>query len=161
MYFLISNAGIANRALRPTLGLVDPLHMKHMPYNVTVFSGFDVLWSVSYSYLVLFILLCLYCSHAVEAYTAIPYNERTPCPTNPNLRPAYQGSNPISDIWCLETFRVMKKYFRRWLSCYIVLNNISAFRSAKDPEDTEARFAMTIASACAGIGFGNAGVHLP
>ena len=43
-------AGIANRALRPTLGLVDPLHMNHMPYNVTVFSGFDVLWSVSSHY---------------------------------------------------------------------------------------------------------------
>ena len=70
-------------------------------------------------------LCCLshgrYCSHAVEAYTAIPYNERTPCPTNPNLRPAYQGSNPISDIWCLETFRVMKKYFRRWLAILTIL----------------------------------------
>ena len=36
--------GIANRALRPLLGIVDPLHVKHMPKNVAAFSGFDVLW---------------------------------------------------------------------------------------------------------------------
>ena len=36
--------GIANRALRPLLGIVDPLHVKHMPRNVAAYSGFDVLW---------------------------------------------------------------------------------------------------------------------
>lgn len=39
-------AGIAHRLLRPLLGIVDPLHVKHMPKNVAAFSGFDVLWSV-------------------------------------------------------------------------------------------------------------------
>ena len=32
--------------MRPLLGIIDPLHMKHMPKNVAAFSGFDVLWYV-------------------------------------------------------------------------------------------------------------------
>ena len=37
-------SGIASRALRPTLGLIDPAHVMHMPKNIAAFSGFDVLW---------------------------------------------------------------------------------------------------------------------
>ena len=37
-------AGIANRAIRPMLGIVDPLHTRHMPERVTVNTGFDVFW---------------------------------------------------------------------------------------------------------------------
>lgn len=40
------HTGIAHRSLRPLLGIVDPLHVKHMPKNVAAFSGFDVLWLV-------------------------------------------------------------------------------------------------------------------
>lgn len=36
--------GIASRAIKPTLGLVDPLHTLHMPCQVVANSGFDVLW---------------------------------------------------------------------------------------------------------------------
>lgn len=36
--------GIGNRALRPTLGIVDPLHTLHMPKHVTAYSGLDVFW---------------------------------------------------------------------------------------------------------------------
>lgn len=119
--------GIANRKLRPTLGIVDPLNTRTMPSQVKIASGLDV--------------LC----HALESYTALPYNERSPRPANPAERPAYQGSNPISDIWSLEALRLTVKYLAR---------------SAKDPLDMEANTQMCLAASAAGTGFGSAGVHV-
>ncbi|XP_067568290.1 hydroxyacid-oxoacid transhydrogenase, mitochondrial isoform X2 [Pseudorca crassidens] len=119
--------GIASRAIKPTLGLIDPLHTLYMPERVIANSGFDV--------------LC----HALESYTALPYHMRSPCPANPITRPAYQGSNPISDIWAVHALRIVAKYLKR---------------AVRNPDDLEARSNMHLASAFAGIGFGNAGVHL-
>ncbi|XP_047583185.1 hydroxyacid-oxoacid transhydrogenase, mitochondrial isoform X1 [Lutra lutra] len=119
--------GIASRAIKPTLGLIDPLHTLHMPDRVVANSGFDV--------------LC----HALESYTALPYHMRSPCPSNPITRPAYQGSNPVSDIWAIHALRIVAKYLKR---------------AVRNPDDLEARSNMHLASAFAGIGFGNAGVHL-
>ncbi|KAG0307882.1 Hydroxyacid-oxoacid transhydrogenase, mitochondrial [Dissophora globulifera] len=119
--------GIASRKLRPTLGLIDPNNTRTMPSQVKIASGLDV--------------LC----HALESYTALPYQERTPRPANPAERPAYQGSNPISDIWSLEALRMTVKYLGR---------------SAKDPLDEEANEQMALAASAAGTGFGSAGVHL-
>jgi len=124
---LKSKTGIANRAIRPLLGIVDPLHTLTMPERVAAFSGFDV--------------LC----HALESYTALPYLERMPRPSDPKERPAYQGSNPISDVWSLHALRVTSKYFRR---------------AVYNQDDFEARSNMHLASVFAGVGFGNAGCHL-
>lgn len=124
---LRAKTGIAHRRLKPTLGIVDPENTRSMPGPVAASSGLDV--------------LC----HAIESYTAIPFGDRA-CPERPILRPSYQGSNPISDLWSLEGLRLTAKFIRR------------AFA---DPSDDEARGAMMLASSYAGIGFGNAGVHLP
>ncbi len=124
---LRAKTGIAHRRLKPTLGIVDPENTRTMPREVAASSGLDV--------------LC----HAIESFTAIPFGDRAR-PDRPILRPAYQGSNPISDLWSLEGLRLTAKYIRR------------AFQ---DPSDDEARGNMMLASSYAGIGFGNAGVHLP
>jgi hydroxyacid-oxoacid transhydrogenase len=122
-----AKTGIASRRLKPTLGLLDPENTRTMPAQVAAATGLDVL------------------SHAVESYTALPYSDR-PLPDRPLLRPAYQGSNPISDVWSLQAMRMVARYL---------------VRAVEDPSDDEARASMILASSYAGIGFGNAGVHLP
>ena len=122
-----AKTGIANRYLKPTLGLVDPDNTRELPAAVAASTGLDVL------------------SHALESYTAISYDQR-PRPERPQLRPAYQGANPISDLWSLEALRLVAEYLPR---------------AVADTADDEARAQMIMASTLAGIGFGNAGVHLP
>jgi hydroxyacid-oxoacid transhydrogenase len=122
-----AKTGIASRRLKPALGLLDPENTRTMPPPVAASSGLDIL------------------SHAIESYTALPYTER-PLPERPLVRPAYQGSNPISDIWSLEALRMVDQYL---------------VRAFDDPGDDEARGAMILAASYAGVGFGNAGVHLP
>ena len=122
-----AKTGIASRRLRPTIGLLDPENTRTMPAQVAASTGLDVL------------------SHAIESYTAKPYSDRT-LPDRPLARPAYQGSNPISDVWSLQALRMVAQYL---------------VRAVEDPSDDEARANMILASAYAGIGFGNSGVHLP
>ena len=122
-----AKTGIAHRYLKPTLGIVDPENTRTLPPAVAASTGLDVL------------------SHALESYTAMPFNQR-PLPERPLLRPAYQGSNPISDLWSMQALRMVAAYLQR---------------AVEDPDDDEARSQMILASAYAGIGFGNAGVHLP
>ena len=124
---LHAKTGIASRRLKPTLGLLDPDNTRTMPPEVAASSGLDIL------------------SHAIESFTAIPYTSR-PRPDRPALRPAYQGSNPISDIWSLQALRIVAAYL---------------VRAFEDPSDDEARAQMILAASYAGVGFGNAGVHLP
>jgi len=122
-----AKTGIANRRLKPTLGLLDPENTRTMPPAVAASSGLDIL------------------SHAIESFTAMPYTNR-PMPESPRMRPAYQGSNPISDIWSLASLDIVNTYL---------------IRASKDPGDDEARGQMILAASYAGVGFGNAGVHLP
>jgi hydroxyacid-oxoacid transhydrogenase len=120
-------AGVSHQKLRPTLAVVDPLTTVSLPAQVTASSGMDVL------------------SHALESYTCIRFDAK-PAPEDPMKRPAFCGSNPISDTWCEQTLILVGKYLRR-----AVMNG----------RDLEARYQMALASTCAGTGFGNAGTHLP
>jgi len=124
---LHAKTGIASRRLKPTIGLLDPDNTRTMPPQVAASTGLDIL------------------SHAVESYTAMPFSDR-PRPDRPALRPAYQGSNPISDIWSLQALRMVASHL---------------VRAVDDPGDDEARAQMLLAASYAGVGFGNAGVHLP
>ncbi len=121
-----AKTGIANLRLKPTLGILDPENTRALPPQVAASTGLDVL------------------THAIESYTAMPFHQR-PKAGRPMLRPAYQGSNPISDTWALEALRLVAQFLPR------------AF---KDPGDDEARGMMLLAASYGGIGFGNAGLHL-
>lgn len=118
---------IANRMLRPTVGIIDPDNTRTMPPLIAACSGLDVL------------------SHALESFTAIPFSERE-ASGDPLKRTVYQGANPISDIWSARAIELCAS---------------SLVRAVAHPDDDEARAAMLLASTVAGIGFGNAGVHLP
>ncbi len=122
-----AKTGISHRNLKPTLGIIDPENTATLSPTAVVSTGCDVL------------------SHALESYTAIAYTMR-PYPERPILRPAYQGANPVSDLWARETLAMVAQYLPRAMA---------------DPEDREAREKMLLAASFAGIGFGNAGVHLP
>ncbi len=122
-----AKTGIAHRRLKPTLGIVDPQNTESLPPMVAASTGLDVL------------------THAIESYTAMPFNQR-PRPERPILRPAYQGSNPISDIWAIQALRILAQNF---------------IEAVENPKNEEARGMMMLAASFAGMGFGNAGVTLP
>ncbi|BGP18794.1 hypothetical protein JCM10213v2_006874 [Rhodosporidiobolus nylandii] len=105
---LSAKTGIANRAMRPLLGIVDPLNTDSCPREVHISSGLDVLF------------------HALESYSAVSYTE-------------------LSDVFSEWALRQTIKYLPR---------------VAADQGDKEAKSQMLLASTFAGIGFGNAGVHL-
>ena len=121
-----AKTGIAHRALRPAKGLIDPNNTRSLPKMVTACTGLDQL------------------THALESLTALPYSQR-PAPEHPKLRPAYQGSNPISHIWASRATEMISQ---------------NLVRVVENPLDMEARGNVLLAATYAGIGFGNGGVHL-
>lgn len=82
--------------------------------------------------------------HALESYTARWYT--TFDRKTPDTRVTYCGSNPVSDLWCEKAMSLIARSFR---TC------------VHDGENVEARSEMMMAATFAGMGFGNAGVHIP
>jgi hydroxyacid-oxoacid transhydrogenase len=82
--------------------------------------------------------------HALESYTAKPYTAYDR--KQPEQRVPYCGSNPISDMWSENAMRLLAGSFRT---------------AVRDGDDLEARGRMALAATMAGLGFGNAGVHIP
>lgn len=119
--------GISHYYIRPNLAIIDPLNTLSMPPLITASCGMDVL------------------THAIESFTAIPFDAR-PRPASPAVRPPYIGSNLIADLWSAKAMALGGTYLRR---------------AVHFPFDLDARYHMMAGSTFAGIGFGNAGVHIP
>ena len=122
-----AKTGIVGAALKPTLGILDPLNLKTLPPLVIAANGFDVF------------------SHACESYTARPYTKRD-FPKDPAHRPLGQGANPYSDIACINALRIMGEHL---------------VTTVLEKDYDEGFENLMFAGMLAGIGFGNAGCHLP
>jgi alcohol dehydrogenase class IV len=81
--------------------------------------------------------------HALESYTARPYT--TYDRKRPEERVPYCGANPIADMWSEKALSLLAE----------------SFRPAVRDGDDDARAKMALAATFAGMGFGNAGVHIP
>ncbi|MDI6909314.1 hydroxyacid-oxoacid transhydrogenase [Nocardioides sp.] len=82
--------------------------------------------------------------HALESYTARWYAEFDA--KQPEQRVPYCGANPISDLWSEKALALLSGSFRA---------------AVRDGSDRAAREQMAMAATFAGLGFGNAGVHIP
>ncbi|MCW2777459.1 MAG: adhfe, partial [Frankiales bacterium] len=82
--------------------------------------------------------------HALESYTARWY-AGGPRKTAEQRVP-YCGANPVSDMWSEKAMSLLATSF---------------VRAVRDGDDVQARTDMALASTFAGMGFGNAGVHVP
>jgi len=82
--------------------------------------------------------------HALESYTARPYDSYEA--KKPEERVPYCGSNPIADMWSERSMSLLAGSFRR---------------AVRHGDDEDARGEMALAATFAGLGFGNAGVHIP
>ncbi len=82
--------------------------------------------------------------HALESYTARPYDSY-PRKT-PEQRVPYCGANPVADMWSEQALRLLARSFRV---------------AVADGDNITARTDMAMAATFAGLGFGNAGVHVP
>ena len=82
--------------------------------------------------------------HALESYTARPFDSGPR--KQPEQRVPYCGANPVSDMWSERALALLAGSFRR---------------AVHAGDDLTARHDMALAATFAGLGFGNAGVHIP
>jgi alcohol dehydrogenase class IV len=82
--------------------------------------------------------------HALESYTARWFEGFDA--KRPEQRVPYCGANPIADMWSEKALSLMSGAFRR---------------AVHSGDDEAARSEMALAATFAGLGFGNAGVHIP
>lgn len=82
--------------------------------------------------------------HALEAYTARPFHAYPR--KQAEERVAYCGANPISDLWSERALELVSRSLRT---------------AVMSGHDLQARTDMLMAATFAGLGFGNAGVHIP
>ncbi len=82
--------------------------------------------------------------HALESWTARPYDSYQR--KRPEQRVPYCGANPIGDMWSEKAMSLLATSFRT---------------SVHHGDDEQAREQMALAATFAGMGFGNAGVHIP
>ena len=82
--------------------------------------------------------------HALESWTARPFDsyERK----QPEQRVPYCGANPVADMWAEKAMTLLASSFRT---------------AVRHGDDEQARERMALAATFAGMGFGNAGVHIP
>jgi hydroxyacid-oxoacid transhydrogenase len=82
--------------------------------------------------------------HALESWTARWYADFEA--KRPEQRVPYCGANPIADMWAEKAMTLLAGVFRD---------------AVRDGTDLAARERMAMAATFAGLGFGNAGVHIP
>ncbi|MFC7496525.1 MULTISPECIES: hydroxyacid-oxoacid transhydrogenase [unclassified Nocardioides] len=82
--------------------------------------------------------------HALESWTARWYADFDA--KRPEERVPYCGANPIADLWSEKAMALLAGSFRD---------------AVRDGHDERAREQMALAATFAGLGFGNAGVHIP
>jgi hydroxyacid-oxoacid transhydrogenase len=82
--------------------------------------------------------------HALESYTARWYADFDA--KQPEQRVPYCGANPIADLWSERAMSLLAGSFRA---------------AVAEGSDVAAREQMSLAATFAGLGFGNAGVHVP
>ena len=82
--------------------------------------------------------------HALESYTARPYTDHPR--KQAYERVPYCGANPVSDLWAERALGLLAGALRP---------------AVADGSDVAARSNLALAATFAGMGFGNAGVHVP
>ncbi|HIG28395.1 MAG TPA: iron-containing alcohol dehydrogenase [Verrucomicrobiales bacterium] len=108
--------------LRPSIALVDPEMSYSCPPKATADSGIDAL------------------THAIEAYTAVPYQNLAVPMEEPT---PYDGKTPMGDCLAEKAIRLIGKHL---------------IRAVHEPENAEAREGMSLAATLAGLAFSNCAV---